>query len=906
VALEPLQESVHRTLMRLYVELGRRGAALRQYQACVAALQRGLRVEPEAQTRALYEEILRQRPPGTGAASAVETPATDARAGFAAPAWTEILPRDGALVGREGEMDGLRGALEQTDLGRGRIVAVLGEAGVGKSRLVAELAAEASQRGWRVLVGRAYEAEGGLPLGPWVDALRSSGVARDAAVRELAPAWRAGLSRLLPDLAEAGPTGGPDSDDRLLVFGSVAEAVTALAARRPLLLVLEDLHWADGASLRLLGFVGRRLPRARVLVVLTARDEEIPDAAVLSEVLGDLDRQGRLDRLPLGALSREVSVELIRVLAPEIQGESAETVAERVWAASHGNPFVLIETLRQIRADVPGLPPGAVAPRVKDVITRRLGRLTDGARELMRTAAVFGREAEFRVLQEASGLEEGEAARAVEELVRSRVIVAQGERFDFVHDRIRQVVHGELLPPRRRLIHRRIAEALERLYHDKPEAQAGALGLHFLGAEVWDRATDYLRLAAETARQRSGYRESVRYLEQALEAVSRLPDGPDTLTRAFDVRFDLIWPLSTLNQYARVLELAVEAEALAARLGDTRRVAWARSFRCFASTNTGRIAAALDVGRTAVEMAAELDDPWLEVEASMRLAMAHLEIGQLARAIESFRRIVEVLSREDAERRLGESRALAYRSHVWGRLGAALADAGAIEESLAYGEEALRYARRLGRPVRMVSESTWLGRAHVARGAPGEAIPLLEEGLALARRWEILDYLPWTMSDLALAYALAGRLADAVPLAEDAARLERTNPRDPARLELTSPRIARQLGEVYLRADRVDAAQEAAEHALVRARNDRGPVGEGRTLRLLGDIAARREPPDVPAAEARYREALALLAPLGYGPDVARCHRGLGRLLGRAGRAREAEEHLATASRMEREMGIGG
>src|SRR5262249_52348194 len=157
VALEPLQEAVHRTLMRLYVELGRRGPALRQYQACVAALQRGLRVEPEGQTRALYGESLRQRPRGPGADGAVETAAADASAGTATPAWIDVLPREGMLVGRGGEMDRLRGILEQTDLGRGRIVTVLGEAGVGKSRLVAEVAAEASQRGWRVLVGRAYE-----------------------------------------------------------------------------------------------------------------------------------------------------------------------------------------------------------------------------------------------------------------------------------------------------------------------------------------------------------------------------------------------------------------------------------------------------------------------------------------------------------------------------------------------------------------------------------------------------------------------------------------------------------------------------------------------------------------------------------------------------------------------------
>jgi tetratricopeptide (TPR) repeat protein len=915
VALEPLQEPVHRTLMRLYAELGRRGAALRQYQACVGVLQRELRVEPEAPTRALYEEILRRRSPRTDAVAALDeieavspgdgpgaspspadSPIITLGAGDpAVPAWAEALPRDSALIGRDAEMDRLHGAIERVERGRGGIVAVLGEAGVGKSRVVAEVAAEASRHGWRVLVGRAHEAERALSLSPWVDALRAGGVGRELAIRELAPAWRAGLGRLLPEFAETRPAGAPDPDDRLLVFQSVAEVVTALAGHQPLLLVLEDLHWADEASLGLLGFVGRRLARARVLGLVTAREEDVPDALVLSEVLGDLDRHGRLERLALPPLSRAASRALVGILAPELTGESGEAVAERVWVESQGNPFVLTETLRVIReaAHTPDMPPGPVAPRVRDMIVHRLERLTDAAREVLSTAAVIGREAEVRVLQEASDLVEGEAARAVEELVRRRVLVARGERLDFAHDRIRQVALGEMLPPRRRLVHRRIGEALERVSHGALEAHSGALGRHFLGAEVWEKAASYLWQSGQTAARRSGYREAVALYEQALDATERLAEGSQRLALGVDIRFDLARALSTLGRYDRLLDRVREAEALANRLDDRRRLAWAMALSCFGLANTGQPVTAIDAGRRALALAGDLAHLALEVEASQRLGMAYLYVGELAPSTDCLRRTVRLLGSADADERLGESRAQWHRAAARGRLSLMLAEAGAFEEGLAYGRDAVRLARSTEWPLRSVSDETRLGKVYLIRGDVADAIPLLEQALARGREHDILEWVPEAASHLALAYALVGRLPEAVGLAEEAGRLA---PGDTA--------VIRSLAEVYLPAGRLEAALDSARRAqaMARARQERGE--EAKTLRLLGEIAARHDPPEVPEAELRYHEALALAEPLGFRPEVAHCHGGLGWLFRRVGRPDLAEARLATAGMLFREMGM--
>jgi DNA-binding SARP family transcriptional activator len=263
LALDPLQEAVHRTLMRLYAGLGRRGAALRQYQLCADVLQRELRTEPEAQTRELYREILRERmlPRDIAETPAVGAAIAEADVAIAPAAQTGL---EASLVGRETEHGRLRDSLAQAFSGQGRLVVLLGEAGVGKSRMLAEAAAEAGQRGGRLLTGRAFESDQILSLGLWADAFQSGRVSEDAAaLKVLSSASQAALARLLPDapwtMAEP-----PAPVDLLQLFHGVAHLFERLAETQPLLVVLEDLHWADEMSLRLLAFVARRLGKQRV------------------------------------------------------------------------------------------------------------------------------------------------------------------------------------------------------------------------------------------------------------------------------------------------------------------------------------------------------------------------------------------------------------------------------------------------------------------------------------------------------------------------------------------------------------------------------------------------------------------------------------------------------------------
>src|SRR5262244_1647457 len=574
LALDPLQEAVHRALMRLYVRDGRRDAALRQYQSCVDTLRRELSVEPEAETRQLYQEVLRSR-------------ATPSKATRTAMAHLEVLasqvqppssplPDEAPMFGRQSELARLRHALDEALAGRGQLIAVLGEAGIGKSRLVNQVTVEAVKRGALALVSHGYQTEQTLAYGLWIDALRRGGVLdRDDVFNGVAVAWRIELARLFPELAQHDAPPGSSPEDATRLLEAVAHLIEGLAkAQPPLLLVLEDVHWADEASLRLTSVLSRRIPTWPILIVLTAREEEVAEMPVLRDLL----RLPNMSRLPLGSLSQHDTTALAQSLAPRGRAVEAESaLAERIWGASNGNPFVVVETLRALEqgarptetADALGLP-----ERVRELVMVRLERLSARGQALLTLAAVIGREFEFELLQRASGLEAHEAADAVEELARRQMLRTMGDRFEVVHDWVREVVYGALLPGRRALLHRDVAQALEDIYAGDLEPHLTALGSHYRDGEVWDKAVTFLHRAGRQAMSRSANREAVGLFEQAIGSLGHLPRSQTTLEQAVDLRMDLRVALLALGQFDKMRAYVVEAEALARDLADQHRLGW--------------------------------------------------------------------------------------------------------------------------------------------------------------------------------------------------------------------------------------------------------------------------------------------------------------------------------------------
>lgn len=557
LSIEPLQEPVHRTLMRLHAELGQRAAALRQYQHCVTVLQRELGVEPELETKQLYQEILRQRAVTSGPAVA---PAASTTARPAARGALDAQLAETPLVGRQAPLAQLQEALRQAEAGSSRLVAVRGEAGIGKSRLVEELIAQAARTNSRILLGRAYESDQILLFGPFVDAFRTDELRRGSAVVEaLLPTWHTELSTLFPQLAGARSTHRPlEQIDYRRLFECIAQLLQQFSAREPVVLALEDLHWADELSVRLLAFLGRRVQTERVLIVLTARDEELADNPALRRTLQDLAQERRLTSLSLTALSPTETAALVGLLAPT-RNATTEQLAQQVWAATEGNPFMIVETMRALQdgaADALPLP-----QRVREVIARRIDRLAEGSRALLSVAAVIGREFEFELLRRAAGCDDEAIAQGVEELVRRRLLTTVGDRLDFSHQRIRDVAYGELPTWRRRPLHCRVAGAIETLYAERLLDFWEALADHFERSEQWAKAADYYLAVAERARRRYAYTTAERSGRQAASAAAKASDACAQHVRAVELQGDVAGLRGDLEGANEHYQAAIELDS---------------------------------------------------------------------------------------------------------------------------------------------------------------------------------------------------------------------------------------------------------------------------------------------------------------------------------------------------------
>jgi DNA-binding SARP family transcriptional activator len=872
LALDPLQEPVHRVLMRLYAELGRRGAALRQYQQCVAMLRRDLGTEPEPETQHLYQEILR-RP----------------SAHHVAPAAVDRLEHsnavDGALVGRDAELSTLRAALADAVSGAARMVALVGDAGIGKSRLATAISAEARVKGARVILGRCYDDERMLPFAPWIDGLRRAGIARESdELRALAPVWRAELTRLLPELVA--PDLPASGDDPMRLFEAVTRLVEARATGTPLVIVLEDVHWADEISLHLLAYLRRRVHRVRLLILVTARAEEIADTPLLRRTLEDLEHRRRLVPLVLGPLGRDATVALVHALARTGRDTATlDRLGDDVWSASEGNPFMVVETVRAIEQRARGATPRPLTlpERVRHVIADRLDRLRPHARDVTAVAAVIGRDFDFAVLQRASGLAETDAATAVEELVRRRILHGVGERFEFTHDRIREVAHDSMLSPRRRLLHRQVAEAIEALVPDRA-VSALALARHYFEAGVWDAAVTYFRRAGSYAMSQSGYHEAVRCLEHALQALRHLAADRDTTEAAVDIRLDLRTALYPLGELERTLAYLREAEPLAEALDDDRRRGRIAAYVCVALRRLGDFDGAIAAGERALSLASAIDDVSLRVATTLYLGQALWFTGSGRRAVEVLRENVNALTAEQLRLRHGAPGYPGVFSLT--DMASVLAELGDFAEAKRLGERGLALAEELAQPFTSIAAYLAVADVSIAAGEFAIAIERLDLARALCERGDFPVQRVSIQARFGHACLFVERAAEGLALLEEAVKhVDRVD-------GFWRPRVLGWLAESYLLHARVDEASRVAERAMaIVPRN--APAVRAWTLRLAAEVASHGTRVDVERAAGLYREAAAFAETLELRPLRAHCHLGLGRLYRAAGDPRARAEMQA-------------
>jgi DNA-binding SARP family transcriptional activator/predicted ATPase len=889
LALDPLQEPVHRAVMRLYVQLGRRASALRQYQLCTGILERELGVEPETATRRLYQDILRQRPSPAGLS--VESPAAAA----GAPAVPdEALPRELPLVGRDAELGRLRDALHQAWEGRGHLVAVIGEAGVGKSRLVAEVAAEAAARGGRVLLGRCYEAEQILPFASWVDAFRAGHVDRgEEALAGLDAPWRAELARLLPELAAPGhaPPQGPV--DHRQLFDGVTQLVRHLVLRQPVLLILEDLHWGDEMSLRLLPFVARRLRTWPILVVGTAREEELAGAPLLRRTLEDLARDQRCVELRLAPLSKDDTLALVRTLVSAGSDEpTTRGLAEQIWAISEGNPFAVVESVRALPTDRAPDPSArlGVPQRVREVVVRHLEALSERSREVTTVAAVIGREFDFRLLRRAAGVEEHEAAAALEELVRRRILHNVGERFDFTHERIREVAYGRILGERQRVLHARIAESMETLYADRLDDQVERLAHHAARGELGEKAVAYLRRAGAKAFANSAHSDALAYFTRGLDLLARLDPGAARDREELSLRLALGPTLQATRGHAasEVEQNYARAGQLADAVGAPVQRFQARWGMWLMASHRAEAGTALELGRELLALAERLGDPALLLEGHHALWPVLVWLGKADAARRHLDRGMALY-----DRTRHRSHAFTYGGHDPGvccRKVASWASwiLGYPARGLAESVASLELARELDHPTSIIVALAW---ACVLRDLRREFPAMREHARALIALSTEQEASQW----LAAGTILEG-LARA-ELGEGDAAIDRIR-RGLAAYESTGaqlfvPYFLSLLARACAKIGQPEEGRRAIGDALARVRGTGERVWEAELVRLEGDLRLAAAPDDVTEAMECFRRAIEVAREQAAPSWELRAASSLARLLVAVGRRDEARRTLA-------------
>ncbi|HEY8766096.1 MAG TPA: AAA family ATPase, partial [Dehalococcoidia bacterium] len=448
------------------------------------------------------------------------------------------------FVGRVEERGALQQRLEAAIRGQGSLVLVGGEPGIGKTRLVSELALHAVDRGLQVLSGRAYETEGMPPYLPFVEALQQH--VRNRRPDELRAELDGNapylakllpdLQRLLPEIQES-PALGPEAE-RYRLFDGVSDFLLKVATGAPLLLFLDDLHWADGATLLLLGHLARRLPEGPLLAVGTYRNVEVEAQHPLAILLAEMNRQRMGSSITLRPFARE---EASALAAAALGRAPAPHVADALFAATEGNAFFTEELVRHLQEQGRDLTdPGAavndwnIPEGVRQVISRRLAQLGVEANRLLAYSSVLGRDLSVPKVAAVTGGDEERVLDLLDEAVASHVLRAGPEGYAFAHSLIRDTLYQGLAPPRRRQLHRRVGEVLEALYGQDPEPEHLAeLAHHFLqaapGGDV-DKAINYATRAAEQAANQVAHEEAVRFYRMALEALD-LKDRPDELLR---------------------------------------------------------------------------------------------------------------------------------------------------------------------------------------------------------------------------------------------------------------------------------------------------------------------------------------------------------------------------------------
>jgi len=494
-----------------------------------------------------------------------------------------LLANAATLVGRERELATLRTLITSAAHANGSVAMLFGEPGIGKTRLLREVAALTRAEETTVCFGTCYEGEGAAPYHPWVEVLTQyARTLEPESLQQGARESAAIVAQVVPELEwtiDAEPERLTSEDERIRFFEAVVRLFSS--SERPLVVVLDDLQWSDPETLDLLEYLARSLEGSRLLVVGAYRDVELRPP--LSECLAELNRGCRYEPIRLRLLTRDETAALARQLA---RGPVSLSAAAAIHAETSGNPFFIEEVIRELEEDgfdlgskapIPEL--GAISPTIRQTLSRRLARLSTDANRVLNLAAAFAGPFAFEVLSAATDLDEDALLNCLDELLAAGMIrPAEGDAYEFSHSLLRQTLYDELSPSRRARVHRRVAQALEGAYAGREGEAAAELANQYNrsrslpGAE---QGLPFTLLAAERAAAGHAHAEAVTYLRIArnLASSSAPTQRAEILRRLALAEVDALMVDESLKTVEEALEVLAEAQAEPGAVADFLRVA---------------------------------------------------------------------------------------------------------------------------------------------------------------------------------------------------------------------------------------------------------------------------------------------------------------------------------------------
>lgn len=646
------------------------------------------------------------------------------------------------VVGRDQALDALGGWLDRARSGRGQTALVAGEAGIGKSRLVAEARTRARRQGFLVVEGRCFEQDRALPYAPFVDLLQThlTGCSAEEIGGELGAAGET-LVRLLPEIATSFPVpaapvpGEPEQERRRLAL-ALTQWITGLAVTQPVLAIVEDIHWCDDASLDVLLHLARRIATHPVLLLVTYRGDEVHPS--LGHLLAELDRgrlaaELRLDRLTPADV--DAMVRATFAVGRSIRSDFLDVVA----TLTDGNPFFVEEVLKSLvasgdiyfdggtwnRKDLEAL---TIPRSVQDAVRRRATEVSDPARRVLALAAVAGRRFDFTLLQDLLDIDEDDLLAHIKELIGAQLVVEESaDRFAFRHALTRQAIYADLLARERKSLHRRIGEAIERLAPAPSDLQVADLALHYAEAGVWGKALEFGWRAGERSTAMHSPRAAVEHLTRAVGAADALGlPGQPGLSRARGQAYE------TLGDFDRARS-DYEASLAASRTAADRRHEWQ------ALLDLGQLWASRDydlAGRLfedALNLAREMGEPVQLAHSLNRVGNWHFNLG---RPVEACRFHDEALTIfREAGNRAGMAESLDLLALATGTSGNSVAASGLYDEVIALFRE-LGDRRGLVNALAMSAMPAMVHQTSINVAAETDvdvALARTEEAVAIAR-----------------------------------------------------------------------------------------------------------------------------------------------------------------------------